>query len=80
VAAFGRDAETPGLQRHPPVETDVQEYFRVSAPSVHQMVLTFERGFIRGPPMNCSLAQPNVGPALIQRSFGQNRRAEVLML
>jgi hypothetical protein len=76
VAAFGRDAETPGLQRHPPVETDVQEYFRVSAPSVHQMVLTFERG----QPMNCSLAQPNVRPALIQRSFGQNRGAEVLML
>ncbi|MCS3765932.1 MULTISPECIES: helix-turn-helix domain-containing protein [Bradyrhizobium] len=26
-----------------PVETDMQEYFRVSPPSVHQMVLTLER-------------------------------------
>ena len=33
--------------RRPPAETDMQEYFRVSPPSVHQMVLTLERaGFI----------------------------------
>jgi Mn-dependent DtxR family transcriptional regulator len=31
------------LHRHPPAETDMQEYFRVSPPSVHQMVLTLER-------------------------------------
>jgi DNA-binding MarR family transcriptional regulator len=31
--------------------TDMQEYFRVSPPSVHQMVLTLERaGFIRRQP------------------------------
>lgn len=36
------------LHRRPPAETDMQEYFRVSPPSVHQMVLTLERaGFIR---------------------------------
>jgi Mn-dependent DtxR family transcriptional regulator len=36
------------LHRRPPAETDIQEYFRVSPPSVHQMVLTLERaGFIR---------------------------------
>jgi DNA-binding MarR family transcriptional regulator len=34
------------LQRRPPA--DMQQYFRVSPPSVHQMVLTLERaGFIR---------------------------------
>ena len=36
------------LHRRPPAETDMQEYFRVSPPSVHHMVLTLERaGFIR---------------------------------
>ena len=36
------------LHRRPPAEIDMQEYFRVSPPSVHQMVLTLERaGFIR---------------------------------
>ena len=39
------------LHRRPPAETDMQEYFRVSPPSVHQMVLTLERaGFIRRQP------------------------------
>jgi Mn-dependent DtxR family transcriptional regulator len=36
------------LHRRPPAETDMQEYFRVSPPSVHQMVLTLElAGLIR---------------------------------
>src|SRR5674476_382182 len=36
------------LHRRPPAETDMQQYFRVSPPSVHQMVLTMERaGLIR---------------------------------
>jgi len=36
------------LHRRAPAETDMQQYFRVSPPSVHQMVLTLERaGFIR---------------------------------
>jgi hypothetical protein len=30
------------LHRRPPAETDMQEYFRVSPPSVHQMVLTLD--------------------------------------
>jgi Mn-dependent DtxR family transcriptional regulator len=39
------------LHRRPPAETDMQQYFRVSPPSVHQMVLTHERaGFIRRQP------------------------------
>ena len=31
------------LHRRPPAETDMQQYFRVSPPSVHQMVVTLER-------------------------------------
>ena len=39
------------LHRKPPAEADMQQYFRVSPPSVHQMVLTLEReGFIRRQP------------------------------
>ena len=36
------------LHRRPPAETDMQEYFRVSPPSVHKMMLTLERaGYIK---------------------------------
>jgi Mn-dependent DtxR family transcriptional regulator len=39
------------LHRRPPAEPDMQQYFRVSPPSVHQMVLTLERaGFIKRQP------------------------------
>src|SRR6186997_2968657 len=39
------------LHRRPPAETDIQEYFRVSPPSVHQMVVTLERqGLIKRKP------------------------------
>jgi DNA-binding MarR family transcriptional regulator len=39
------------LHRRPPAEADIQQYFRVTPPSVHQMVLTLERaGFIRRQP------------------------------
>ncbi|WP_094194406.1 LexA family protein [Bradyrhizobium viridifuturi] len=35
----------------PPAEKDIQRHFRVSPPSVHQMILTLERnGFIRRQP------------------------------
>ena len=35
----------------PPAEADLQRHFRVSAPSVHQMVLTLERaGLVRRQP------------------------------
>ena len=34
----------------PPSEAELQQYFRVSPPSVHQMILTLERrGLIRTP-------------------------------
>ena len=37
--------------RRPPAEADMQRHFRVSPPSVHQMVLTLERlGLIRRQP------------------------------
>jgi repressor LexA len=32
------------VNRRPPAEADIQKYFRVSAPTVHQMVLTLEAG------------------------------------
>jgi DNA-binding MarR family transcriptional regulator len=43
-------AYTRVLER-PPAEADIQRYFGVSPPSVHQMVITLERGgFIRRTP------------------------------
>ena len=37
--------------RRPPAEADMQRHFRVSPPSVHQMVVTLERaGLIRRQP------------------------------
>jgi Mn-dependent DtxR family transcriptional regulator len=39
------------LHRRPPAEADMQEYFRVTPPSVDQMVLTLERcGLIKRQP------------------------------
>lgn len=32
------------INRRPPAEADIQRYFQVSAPTVHQMVLTLEAG------------------------------------
>ena len=35
------------IHRCPPAERDMQQYFRISAPAVHQMVVTLaNRGFI----------------------------------
>ncbi len=52
------------LHRRPPAETDMQEYFRVSPPSVHQMVLTLERGgFIKRQPRTARSIQLLVDPA-----------------
>ena len=39
------------LHRRPPAEADIRQYFQVTPPSVHQMVVTLERaGFIRRQP------------------------------
>jgi Mn-dependent DtxR family transcriptional regulator len=54
------------LHRRPPAETDMQQYFRVSPPSVHQMVLTLERrGFIRRQPRTARSIQLLVDPKLL---------------
>ena len=47
----------------PPAETDMQRHFRVSPPSVHQMVLTLERvGLIRREPRVARSIQVLVAP------------------
>lgn len=39
------------LHRRPPAEADLQEYFRVSPPTVHRMIVVLaERGLIRRQP------------------------------
>ena len=58
------------LHRRPPAETDMLQYFRVSPPSVHQMVLALERGgFIRRLPRTARsielLVDPNDLPELL---------------
>jgi Mn-dependent DtxR family transcriptional regulator len=51
------------LHRRPPAETDIQQYFRVSPPSVHQMVLTLERqGFITRQPRTARSIELLVDP------------------
>ena len=49
--------------RRAPAETDMQRHFRVSPPSVHQMVLTLERtGLIRRQPGQARSIQVLVDP------------------
>lgn len=57
------------MHDRPPAEADLQRYFRVSPPSVHQMVLTLERiGLIKrqpGVPRSIQLLlQPEALPIL----------------
>ena len=73
------------LHRRPPAETDMQEYFRVSPPSVHQMVLTLEQaGFIRRQPRTARSiellveADTAARVTLTPDSTGQDHCAEVL--
>jgi DNA-binding MarR family transcriptional regulator len=54
------------LHRRPPAETDIQEYFRVTPPSVHQMIVTLERaGFIRKQPRAARSIELLVDPKLL---------------
>ena len=50
------------LHRRPPAEMDMQQYFQISAPAVHQMVVTLEKkGFITrlpGQPRSIRLLLP----------------------
>jgi DNA-binding MarR family transcriptional regulator len=49
--------------RRPPAEADLQRYFRVSPPSVHQMIVTLERnGLIRRQPGTARSIQLLVTP------------------
>src|ERR1700730_17382017 len=72
------------LHRRPPAEIDMQQYFRVSPPSVHQMVLTLERrGFIRKQPRTARSVELLVDPTaarttLSADSISQNHCAELL--
>jgi Mn-dependent DtxR family transcriptional regulator len=50
----------------PPAEADLQRYFRVSPPSMHQMVLTLERaGLIRRQPEVARSIEVLVAPELL---------------
>src|SRR6476469_5675138 len=74
------------LHRRSPAETDMQEYFRVSPPSVHQMVLTLERaGLIRRQPRTSRSIEVIIDPRLLPELIGppgptcQNHCAEPLV-
>ena len=45
------------LNRRPPAETDIQRFFRVSGPAVHQMIVTLTEGglIVRQPGMARSI-------------------------
>lgn len=54
------------LNRRPPAEADMQRFFRVSPPSVHQMVLTLEReGLISRQPGTARSIEMLVDPELL---------------
>jgi DNA-binding MarR family transcriptional regulator len=54
------------LHRQPPAEANIQRYFGVTPPSVHQMVLTLERaGFIRRQPGVARSIEVLVDPKLL---------------
>jgi DNA-binding MarR family transcriptional regulator len=54
------------LHRRPPAEADIQQYFHVTPPSVHQMVLTLERaGFITRKPGVARSIEVLVDPKLL---------------
>jgi Mn-dependent DtxR family transcriptional regulator len=54
------------INRRPPAEADMQAFFRVTAPSVHQMVLQLERlGLIRRTPRAARSIELLVPPAAL---------------
>ena len=62
------------LNRRPPAEADMQRYFGVTPPSVHQMVLTLERaGLIRrrpGAPRSIEVLVPPEDLPVLQAEHG----------
>jgi DNA-binding MarR family transcriptional regulator len=73
----------PYTQRHgrPPAAADLQRYFRVSPPSVHQMVLTLERiGLIKrqpGLPRSIQLLVEPVAPPILRSAENQPVKSSV---
>jgi len=54
------------IHGRPPAEADLQHHFRVSPPSVHQMVLTLERnGLIRRRPGVARSIEVLIAPELL---------------
>lgn len=54
------------INRRPPAEADIQRYFNVSAPTVHQMVLALEAGgYIERTPGQARSLRVLVPPALL---------------
>ena len=50
----------------PPAEADLQRHFRVTPPSVHQMIITLERaGLIRRPPGVARSIQLLIDPGVL---------------
>jgi DNA-binding MarR family transcriptional regulator len=67
------------LHRRPPAEADMQLYFRVSPPSVHQMILTLERaGFIRRQPRLARSIKMLVNPKVSRPYADLANRSEPL--
>jgi Mn-dependent DtxR family transcriptional regulator len=56
------------IHRRPPAEADMQAFFRVTPPSVHQMVLQLERlGLIRRTPGAARSIELRVNPVALPR-------------
>lgn len=54
------------IMKRPPAEKDIQRHFEVSPPTVHQMVLTLDRGgFIRRTPGQARSIEVLVPPELL---------------
>lgn len=64
-----------------PSEADMQRFFQVTPPTVHQMVLTLERrGFIRRVPGQARSITPTVPPEslpLLKRPQGRASKQEI---
>jgi DNA-binding MarR family transcriptional regulator len=67
------------LNGRPPAEADLQRFFRVTPPSVHQMVLTLERaGLIRRKPGVARSIQLLVEPEALPVLQNQTVKTSVL--
>ena len=66
------------IMGRPPAEADLQRHFRVTPPSVHQMILTLERaGLIRRQPDGARSITVLVDPRELPVLHGQTVRTSV---